>query len=231
MSAVLQLTGAKFQVSLGRLWARCEAVPSSCDGELKHLVAEAVKIAKRPEHVKPTADRVYAVVRPKEYLDSLAGDSRTDALFEPLVADLIVVYVFDEGGAVRLAQRKDLAELGMTQAELFAAARRNLAARLPVPEGQPNCRPHALGAWDSGNYYESSRLLLTDFWQEMASRTKLRIVAAAPGVDTVLVGCDPTPTELAQLSAMVEQRFHEASRAVSTTLLTWTPSGWQRLSP
>jgi uncharacterized protein YtpQ (UPF0354 family) len=230
--ATLKLTNTNgILVNLERVWAHCEAVPTTCDPELKHLAAEVLKVSTRQVPLKATADRLFAVVRPTTYLDGMPADVRAQTLFEPLTADLIVVYVFDEGGAVRGAQEKDLADVGMTRSALPVAARRNLVAILPVPAGQPSCRPHALGSWNTGNYFESSRLLLSDFWQDMAARTHLPIVVAAPGADTLLVACDPTPSELTRLAGLVEKMSQNAARPVSTSLLKWTANGWQQLPP
>jgi len=171
------------------------------------------------------------VVRPTSYFDGVPADVRAQSIFEPLAADLIVVYVFDEGGAVRGAQEKDLADVGLTRSELATSARRNLVARLLVPAGQPSCRPHALGVWSSGNYFESSRLLLSDFWQELSDSTHLPIVVAVPASDTLLVACDPTQTELTKLTGMVDQLSRNAARPISPLLLKWTPSGWQPFQP
>lgn len=85
--------------------------------------------------------------------------------------------------------------------------------------------------WSSGNYFESSRLLLNDFWQEMSARSRLPIVVVAPATDTLLVACEPTPEELTKLRAMAEDVAHGAARPVSTLLLKWTANGWQELKP
>jgi uncharacterized protein YtpQ (UPF0354 family) len=231
--AVLKLTNGKgLLVNLERIYGHCEVEPTSCEPELKHLVSEVLKVSTRPTP-KATPDRVFAVVRTTAYFDDVpaSGDASTKTLFDPLAANLIVVYVVDLGGTVRGVQEKDLAELGMTRAELSAAARRNLVARLPVPEGQPHCQPHALGLWSSGNYFESSRLLLNDFWQEMSAHSRPPIVVVAPATDTLLVACEPTPEELTKLRAMAEEASRGASRPVSTSLLKWTTNGWQQLPP
>ena len=230
--AGLKLTNANgILVNLERIWAHCQIAPTTCDPELQHLASEVLKISTRQLPINAAADRLFAVVRPTAYLDGMPADVRARTLYEPLAADLIVVYVFDEGGAVRGAQERDLADVGMTRSALSATARRNLVALLPIRGEQSSCLPHALGLWNTGNYFESSRLLLNDFWREMSARVHVPIVVAAPAADTLVVACDPTPTELAQLTGMVQKLSQNAARPVSTSLLKWTPSGWQPLAP
>lgn len=67
-----------------------------------------------------------------------------------------------QGGSVRGATLDDLSNSGVSREALAATATRNLAAVLPVLPHQRQCAPHSTTVWATGNYYESSRLLLTD---------------------------------------------------------------------
>jgi uncharacterized protein YtpQ (UPF0354 family) len=227
---LLKLTNASgLLVNLERLWSLCESDQTQCDPELKHLVQEVLKVATRPESPRATPERLFAVIRPVGYFDGLPAEVRAESLFEPLTGDLVVVYVMDEGGAVRGAKASDLKNLGLNRSDVPAVARRNLSAELPVPPNQPDCRPHAVGMWRSGSYFESSRLLLHDYWQGLADRTHSTIIAAAPAADSLVVVCDPTPDELVKLRSMVERLAQQAARPVSNTLLKWTAAGWREL--
>lgn len=227
---LLKLTNASgLLVNLERIWSLCQGDATACDPELKHLAREVLKVAARPDSPKATTERLFAVVRPSAYFEGIPADVRADSLFEPLTADLIVVYVLDEGGAVRGAKTSDLKDLSLTRGDVPAAARRNLTAALPLPSNQPDCRPHAVGLWQSGSYFESSRLLFSDYWQGMAQRTGRTIIAAAPAADSLVVVCDPTAEELVKLRKMVERLAQQAARPVSTTLLKWTAAGWREL--
>jgi uncharacterized protein YtpQ (UPF0354 family) len=227
---LLKLTNASgLVVNLERLWSLCEGDQAQCDPELKHLVEEVLKVATRPESPKATPERLFAVIRPVGYFDGAPAEVRAESLFEPLTGDLVVVYVMDEGGAVRGAKASDLKDLGLSRTDVPTVARRNLGAELPVPPNQRDCRPHAVGVWRSGSYFESSRLLLSDYWQGMADRTHSTIVAAAPAADSLVVVCDPTPDELVKLRGMVERLAQQAARPISNTLLKWTAAGWREL--
>lgn len=229
-AAPLKLTNQNgIQVNLERIWSHCEVEPGSCDVELKHLASEVLKLSARPNPLQATPERIFAVVRPASYFDSMPQDARAAALHEPLTADLMVLYVVDEGGAVRGATAADLTDVGLARGQLPAAARNNLVKVLPVPKDQPSCQPHAIGLWSSGNYFESSRLLLSEFWQQLAEQTHSTIVAAAPSADALIVVCDPTPAELKRLNGTLEHMARMAARPLSTTLLKWTPAGWQEL--
>ncbi|HEX2876173.1 MAG TPA: DUF1444 family protein [Polyangiaceae bacterium] len=227
---LLKLTNANgLLVNLERVWSLCESDHTQCEPELKHLVQEVLKVATRPESPKATPERLFAVIRPIGYFDGAPPEVRAESLFEPLTGDLVVVYVMDEGGAVRGAKSSDLKDLSLSRGDVPAVARRNLNLELPVPPNQPDCRPHAVGVWRSGSYFESSRLLLSDYWQGMADRTHRTIIAAAPAADSLVVVCDPTAEELVKLRQMVEQLARQAARPVSNTLLKWTAAGWRAL--
>lgn len=227
---LLKLTNASgLLVNLERIWSLCESDPTTCDPELQHLTQEVLKVSTRPESPKATPERLFAVIRPIGYFDGAPAEVRAETLFEPLTADLVIVYVVDEGGAVRGAKQSDLKNLGLSRTDVPTVARRNLTAALPLPPNQPDCRPHAVGMWRSGSYFESSRLLFSDYWQGMADRTKHTIIAAAPAADSLVVVCDPTAEELKKLRSMVEQLARQAARPVSDTLLKWTAAGWQEL--
>ena len=227
---LLKLTNSSgLQVNLERIWSLCEGDSDTCEPELKHLVQEVLRVATRPESPKATPERLFAVIRPTGYFDGAPPEVLRESLVEPLAGGLVVVYVMDEGGAVRGAQASDLKDLSLTRADIPAVARRNLSAELPVPPNQADCRPHAVGVWRTGSYFESSRLLLTDYWQGLADRTKHTIIAAVPAADSLVVVCDPTAEELVKLRKTVEQMARQAARPVSDTLLKWTPAGWQEL--
>ncbi len=227
----LELVNAKgFVVSLERIAGQCENSPSQRDAELAHFLDEAIRISTQERPPPATADRLVAVIRPAAYLDRLPSGVRSKTLSEPLAADLWVIYVVDEGGAVRGANPDDLATAGVTREALAAVARENLASVLSGSAAQPACEPHSVTLVATGNYFESSRLLLTDFWKRLADRNR-SVVVAAPAADALVIACDPDATELRKLSDGVAKMFQIAERPVSKSLLRWTGSGWEQLGP
>ncbi len=227
----LELVNAKgFVVNLERISAQCENSPAARGAELAHFLDEVIRISTQKGPVPATAARLVAVIRSAAYIEGLPSAARSKTLSEPLAADLWVMYVVDEGGAVRGASADDLSAAGVTREALAAVARTNLASVLPAPAGQPLCQPHSITLMATGNYFESSRLLLPDFWKGLADRSR-SVVVAAPAADALVIACDPDATELQKLADGVAKMFQIADRPVSRSLLRWTASGWQEVRP
>lgn len=230
-SKPLNLSGGNgFAVNLERVWRGCASSAQWCDDELPNFVDEVIRIAARKE--EPVAPRsFFAIVRSKDYLESAPASVRAATLFEPFVADMIIVYVVDQGGSVRGAQTKDLAAIGIERRALPALAEQNLTQALPALPADATCEPNSVTVWATGNYYESSRLLLSRFWKDFAARSQARLVVAVPASDALIVACDPAPVTLAKLAGGIAELSSKAERPLSQALLQWTATGWQPLKP
>ena len=179
----------------------------------------------RPGDAKATRAQLTAVIRAPTYLDGLTEDERAHALSEPFVPGLIIVYMVDVGGAARVARIEDLAVRGITRTALRAVAEWNVANAL---RGAPKCEPDTVATLATGNFYESSRLLLDKQWADLTA-TKGRVVVAVPKNDTLFVTCDPSADALKQLTVAVQNTYPRAPHPVSSALFAWSQSGWQEL--
>lgn len=176
-----------------------------------------------------TATRLLPIVRPTAYLDGLPPAVRAKTLSSQFIAGLSVIYVVDDEGAVRGANEQDLTTAGVSQTELSALAIKNVSSRLPEMDTAAGCQAHGVAVVAEGNFYESSRLLLKDFWQQFASHSPGRLVVAVPANDAVMVACAPSPDEVKQLREGVDKVMKSADRPLSNVLLEWTAAGWQEL--
>ncbi len=77
------------------------------------------------------------------------------------------------------------------------------------------------------NYYESSRLLLTGQWSDLAVKAGGPVVVAAPSNDVLVIACSPSATVLDKLSAIAVKLWQSADRPLSPSLLEWTGNGWR----
>ena len=213
-------------VNLDRFWQLCQKQPSDCNAEVEHLADEALKIVASPSDKKVAPQQLMAVVRATTYFDGVPADVRASTLSEPLLADLLVVYVVDNGGNVRGAQSNDLVSSSVTRAQLPQLARKNLAAALGAPDNAV-CQANSFTLLASGNYYESSRLLLSDFWSALAQKSRGPLIVAAPASDALVVACDPSPSQVKQLQGAAEKIWAQAERPLTKSLLQWTPGGWK----
>jgi uncharacterized protein YtpQ (UPF0354 family) len=225
----LVLTNDKqWVVNLHRPWASCRERDQDCSGIVAHYVAEVLKLARRDATGPATRSQLMAVVRTADYLGALPEEVRAKAISEPFIANLIVVYVVDEGGTVRGAKIEDLKATGTGREALRAVTQGNLSRVLPPVA---KCDRDSVVVLAAQNYYESSRLLLGGQWSDLAAKAGGTIVVAAPGNDVLVIACNPGPTALGKLPEIAVKLWQSADRPLSPRLLEWTDDGWNALNP
>jgi uncharacterized protein YtpQ (UPF0354 family) len=215
-------------VSLDRMWNVCQSDPPGCEGAMNDFVAKVMQTVGAPQE-PATRDRVVAVVRPRSWFESMGTmpeDKRP--LSDPLVDDLSVVYAVDLAGAVRSLSRDDLDALKLTRADLPALARANLAARLGhVLDLAQTAKEGDVSVLATGNYYESSRLLLTDDWAALSASTAQTVVVSVPTGDAMFVVAGGGATQLAKLRELTATAYeHAQQRPVSRRLFRWNAGSW-----
>jgi uncharacterized protein YtpQ (UPF0354 family) len=220
-----------FVVNLERIRHVCSVRPETCRSALEHFTTEVLRIAASPNDSTATRSQLVPIIRPASYLEQIPQNIRTATLSEPVAADLVTIYVVDQGGAVRGASLDDLSRTGVVQAELAVEARKNLAAALPAPIPGTVCQNHSITVWATGNYFESSRLLLPELWNDIAAQSHGSLIAAVPAADALIIACNPSRVELDQLAAVVDRMWQNAERPLSHSLLEWTTAGWRQLRP
>jgi uncharacterized protein YtpQ (UPF0354 family) len=228
-SEVLVLTNDKqWVVNLHRPWTSCRDKKEDCAAVVDHYMAEILKIARRHAAGPASRSQLMAVVRPAGYLQGLPEEVRAQVISEPLVADLLVLYVVDEGGAARGAKMEDLSASGTNREALSALARENLAGLLPP---LVKCERDSVVVLAAQNYYESSRLLLGGQWADLAAKAGGSLVVAAPGNDVLVIACNPSRTVLGKLPAVALKLWQSADRPLSPSLFEWTGNGWRLIDP
>ncbi len=170
-----------------------------------------------------------AVVRAASFVDTLPTTQRAQVISEPFEPGLVVVYMVDQHGAARIAQAEDLTASGVTREALRAVVEWNLSVALPLPPAF-KCEPGTITSITAANYYESSRLLLTKQWTDLAA-AKGHVVVAAPRNDSLFVACNPTPANINELTTTIHNLWPRADHPVSPALLSWTGSAWEELKP
>lgn len=132
----------------------------------------------------------------------------------PYLNEMVVI---DTPDAMRYVTTSTLADWGVTETQVFDAARTNLAALSAV--APPSGEPAALRLIDDGNAYFVSRLLVDGWLARLAPHVGGRPVAFAPDVNTLMVVRDE-PEELARVLAVVEDEYRRAPRSVSPCAYT-----------
>jgi hypothetical protein len=77
----------------------------------------------------------------------------------------------------------------------------------------------------SGDYYESSRLLVPGFLASFADRVEGRPIAIIPERSTMLIGGDDNPETIQALAELARREYEESSRSISPSLYTVDDDG------
>ena len=222
--------------NLDRMWKFCQNNADRCVGALDDFVGRmaetATQVAPPPE---PAAIRI--VVRPTRDLEATLLQIRQASPDKPmpitgrLSGDMSWMMVLDMPQAVHSMSAHDLAKLGLTQDQAYVRGLANLAGELkPFAGAAPLPAGGRIGVI-SGNYYESSRLLLHDAWKDLADRMVGPLLVAVPGANIVLYGDGGWPNMQADLAAAAHRAALQNEKPLSTQLLKWTAAGWEPVTP
>jgi uncharacterized protein YtpQ (UPF0354 family) len=225
LSALGPRSDAPAKVSVDRLRHECKERPADCDAIVGDYVAKAAAILTH-EDAPATRDAVVASVRNRAVLDNFPPDVAKTMLTEPLVGDLIVLYMVDSAQAARSLDSKDLAALKLDRTEAAKLARKNMGARLGSVVADLEMKPGEVSIIHTGEFYETSRLLQSDQWSALAARVKKPIVVAVPASDVIVVAAGVDADMRARLHVGVDRIFAENERPVSKGLYRWSGTGW-----
>ena len=214
------------RVSLDRVWATCQSDAAHCEREARSFVTKAVATIETPA-AKATRDQVVAVLRPRAYFDSIGGTSAAGTVVEQFIGDLFVTYVVDLPQSTRSLGPGDMTTLGLTRADLPAIARANLSARLGgSPPELARSKAGDVNVIAGGNYFESSRLLLTEDWTALSAKLGKPIFAGAPANDVLVIAIAPAAEQLAKLRAAIQGLYQSSDRPVSPQIYRWDVGRW-----
>ena len=147
------------------------------------------------------------------------------AVSEPLVGELVIVYIFDSGNARRPVTPADLPALGLDKAGLRAAAVANLeGAEKEIPREETETpRVFRISPPDG---YAASRLLLGKGWEALKAEVEGDLIAIAPHEHYVFyTGSGEVKATRDRMRALATDRM-DGSDGLSLAVLKWTPQGW-----
>jgi uncharacterized protein YtpQ (UPF0354 family) len=219
------------KVSLHRIWLACGQQPASCEPEVDHFVAVLVRVETSKPQL-PDRSQILPELRPRSYLEAM-GPIGANVVVQPFIDDLIVLYVVDSPDSTRSLTPSDAQALHLSSAELASLARENLAHRLPpLPFAVEAIRAGDVHVIATGNFYESSRLLVEEDWAAIAARAPAPIVVGVPQNDIVIFVAGIDGEQLASLRDAVRKGYEQATRPVSSHLYRWATGkegGWAAL--
>lgn len=224
------LTGAGEYVmtaELDRIRAGCERIPEKCAAFVAEYVAGiATMVADRTRPVEKASLRI--ALRPASYLERAAKE-QPDAppIWRPFAGDLGLLLVIDGKLVLRMAQRKDLEALKLSESEAFAAARENLARELtPLDSVLTPIKGKAIGFLEE-SAYESSRVIFHDEWREFAGSVEGSLIVTAPTTNVLVYGSGASPEAVDALRTFARDVARRSGRPLSPSVLRWTARGWE----
>jgi hypothetical protein len=217
--AVTPKNGKRTSLDLTELWKSCGGKPD-CGEPVERYVRSVVA---GTLVVEAPAKREY--LRPLIRVRSNLSPAEAAAVSEPLVGDLVIVYVLDSGDARRPVAPADLQALGLDKAGLRAAAVANLEAAAPDIPHEPSDAPRVFVV-RTADGYAASRLLLHKRWEALKAEVAGDLLVVVPHQRVMFfTGSGEDKATRDRMKALAADRMDGAD-GLSPTVLKWTPEGW-----
>jgi hypothetical protein len=222
------------QVSLQRPWDYCQRERRQCAREVKDYVAEITGTIE--ESGAPTqASNIRVIVRGPGYVEQMrqiaANKPEAEGIVRPVAGGLSLICVVDAPHGVKTLEKGDLAALGLSEDQAIALGIKNVAAALKPLDQDTHIFPKLGVKFATGDFYESSRMLLHDDWAEMSKAMNGHLVVAAPSSDVLVFGNGGGNGDRIVLAGFVRTIAEMAPKPLSATLFHWTATGWEVAKP
>lgn len=180
--------------------------------------------------VGPTPENILPIVRNRNFLTRFGGEAGESGPDQPvsraLAGDVVALLAYDSGTGPSIMSRRSLGLNGVSNPDAFGLAVANLlrvAANVSWAESDDGLRAARLDGT-----YESSLLLLDDFWDDVADELSGPVAAVAPTPGSLIVGRADEPDDVTLL------RYYGLNAAldadgVSTEVLVRRDGAWRVL--
>lgn len=223
-------------VKIGHLTAQqqyqwCRASPQECS----QFVATWLNTATgsiQDQMRAPDPDAIRVMVGPREMFEREAGPrpaGTPQILVRKCAGDLISVLYADRPGSPRYLDGRHLAQLHMTEDQVFALGDTHVRVALrPVSALVVPTHDHPIQFIDNSPF-ESSRILWTAEWAPLAQRLGGELIAAIPAANLFVYARGGSTETINALRQFAAAAYPSADRPLSTAVFRWTPRGWQTL--
>ncbi len=178
----------------------------------------------------PDSNRILPVIRDLRYaanFKELGQTGTNQVLTQPLVADLLVMYVEDKGDNFHFLTEGDRRTLNLELPALHQLAITNLASLLP----KVNRRGiSAIFVFEAGGNLESSLLLVDKLWTDQAKVVEGDIVAAVPSRDALIFTGSRTAGGIQELRKIVARIAKDGDHLITDTLIVRRNGRWEKFS-
>lgn len=184
-------------------------------------------ILSEPTDTLSAADRpnILPVVRDAAFVAQATFNRDDPTVSEPLVADLSVLYVLDFPDRVQFLMESNLEELDLDIGDVRKLAVSNLSVK-----SDDYIVHEADGVYflELDGMYESSALLLDDFWVAVEADLGAAPVAAIPTRDLLIFAPANDPFNVQLVQKLALQIEAETGYPISTTLLIRKAGRWEQ---
>lgn len=201
---------------LDNLYAHCRQLPpqdrpAEIDRFLALLTEQRVKNATWKE-ARP---RLLPVIRAPMFSGLPDAEAKLEPFCRELVPCLREHLVIDHPESMAYVRAEDVKNWGLTQEELFDTAYENLRPLAGEGVELYEEQPSPIWCVDSGDGYESSRLLLPGFLAAFAGKVEGRPIAVVPDRSMLFIGGDAHPRTVIRLCELAEREYAASTRNVS----------------
>ncbi|MDP3499969.1 MAG: hypothetical protein Q8S33_06540 [Myxococcales bacterium] len=182
-----------------------------------------------------TREQVVPLLRGKSTLPD--GGTEFAGNGEPWVGDLRLVYMFNRPEVFTPVTDDDLTRLALSRPQLQALALRNLRAlaspiekvqiRNPLEGNITEDRIWMVRIPSAGGYFETSVLLLDEYWAAQEMELGKGLVVATPTRDLLFLTLASNADDVRRLRAIAQDAAANYAHPVSGALLTRINGAWQ----
>jgi hypothetical protein len=167
-------------------------------------------------------DRVLPMLKPLALLSELRTQKLPLVVYRPLVGELMITYVIDEGQSVVFLNEGHLAKWGVTEAVLYRHALGNLRAKRWTPyPGVIGSGKAALLILNGRDGYDATRLLLPELFADFVAGMPGTVVFGVPNRDFLIAFCDADPRVFNQVRTQIEVDVRTQPHPLTEHLLTF----------
>jgi hypothetical protein len=165
-------------------------------------------------------DRVLPMLKPLALLEQVRAQGLPMLVYRPLVGELMISYVIDEGQSVAFINEEHLARWGVSEAALYRRALANLRARPWQPHpGQIGNGKAGLLIFNGRDGYDATRLLLPELFSAFAASTPGTLVIGVPNRDFLIAFSDADPRVFEKVRAQIDIDLRSQPHPLSSQLL------------
>lgn len=166
-------------------------------------------------------DRVLPMLKPLALLEQVRAQKLPLLAYRPLVGELMITYVIDEGQSVAYINDDHLARWGVSEPQLYQRALVNLRAKQWRPHpGQIGNGKGGLLIFNGRDGYDATRLLLPELFTTFAVGMPGNLVIGVPNRDFLIAFSDADLRVFDKVRAQIDIDLRTQPHPLSSQLLT-----------